>query len=53
MQEEGIPPREASWNEEDFIEDSREDRDDDTLSEEDEVYPQDALDTFGIEKDEL
>ena len=53
MQEEGIPPREASWNEEDIIEDSREERDDDTLSEEDEVYQQDALDTIGIEKDEL
>ena len=53
MQEEGIPPREASWIEEDVIEDSQEERDHETLSEGGEEYQQDPLDSFWTEREEL
>ena len=48
MQEEGIPPREASW-----IEDSQEERDHEALGDDGEEYQQDELDTMWTEKEEL
>ena len=53
LQEEGIPPREASWIEEDLIEDSEEELDNATLNEEGEEYEQQTLDSMWIEKEEL
>ena len=56
LQEEGIPPREASWIEEDFTEDtedSEEELDNAMLSEEGEEYEQQTLDSMWIEKEEL
>ena len=53
MQEEGIPPREASWVEEDITEDSEEESDQEMLSEEGEEYQQEALDSMWAEKEEL
>ena len=53
LQEEGIPPREASWIEEDIMEDSEEELDNATLSEEGEEYEQQTLDSMWIEKEEL
>ena len=53
MQEEGIPPREASWVEEDIIQDSEEESDHEMLSEEGEEYQQEALDSMWAEKEEL
>jgi len=52
-QEEGIPPREASWIEEDIIEDSEEELDNAMLSEEAEEYEHQTLDSMWIEKEEL
>ena len=49
MQEEGIPPREATW----IGEDSEEERDDETLNEGVEEHPEDALGTMWTEKEEL
>ena len=49
MQEEGIPPREVSWIEED----SEDERDHETLSEEGEEDPEDALDLMWNGKEEL
>ena len=48
-QEEGIPPREASWIEED----SEEELDNATLSDEVEENEQHTLDSMWIEKEEL
>ena len=48
MQEEGIPPREASW-----IEDSQEERDHEALGDDGEEYQQDELDTMWTDKEEL
>ena len=53
LQEEGIPPREASWIEEDIIEDSEEELDNAILSEEAEEYEHQTLDSMWIEKEEL
>ena len=53
MQEEGIPPREASWVEEDITEDSEEESDQEMLSGEGEEYQQEALDSMWAEKEEL
>ena len=53
MQEEGIPPREASWIEENIVEDSQEERDHEALGDDGEEYQQDELDTMWTEKEEL
>ena len=50
MQEEGIPPREASWIEENIVEDSQEERDHEELGDDGEEYQQEAMWT---EKEEL
>ena len=49
IQEEGIPPREVSW----IDEDSEDERDHDTLSDEGEEDSEDALDAMWIGKEEL
>jgi len=51
-QEEGIPPREASWIEENIVEDSQEERDHETLGDDGEEYQQEG-EAMWTEKEEL